>query len=183
MIRMDADGKLAFRWGDQQFGVEISDTSPPESVVRCLLDLAELIRCHHITGPRKVLQEYEVMEKSGIHPAPQEFTGRQLEADPILRYFYYAHLPQPLQNVSSPFCRLAGFIVGNLPRNAERSVALRKLLEAKDAGVRANVGETFHERQSENKRTDTNTHIDHDEDVVVRVTGGGSSEEPIPFDE
>lgn len=30
-------------------------------------------------------------------------------------------------------------IVTSLPRNAERTVALRKLLEAKDAAVRANV--------------------------------------------
>lgn len=36
-----------------------------------------------------------------------------------------------------PFCELAYTIVGSLPRNAERSVALRKLLEAKDAAVRA----------------------------------------------
>ena len=34
---------------------------------------------------------------------------------------------------------LARQLVEALPRNAERSVALRKLLEAKDAAVRANV--------------------------------------------
>lgn len=74
-----------------------------------------------------------------IHPAPSEFTQPELDADPILRFFRYSHLPQPLQDISSTFCGLAAFIVGALPRNAERSVALRKLLEAKDAGVRACV--------------------------------------------
>lgn len=74
-----------------------------------------------------------------IHPAPIEFSQQLLEADPILQYFHYSHLPEKLQASSRPFCELAAHIVGTLPRNAERSVALRKLLEAKDAAVRANV--------------------------------------------
>lgn len=88
-----------------------------------------------------------------IHPAPREFTQAQLDADPILRYFHYLHLPPVLQAVSGPFCALAEHVVTELPRNAERTVALRKLLEAKDAAVRANVGalpaskpETFYNR-------------------------------------
>ena len=75
-----------------------------------------------------------------IHPAPSEFTSDQLAADPILRYFHYGHLPASLREKSARFCDLARFIVTEMPRNAERTVALRKLLEAKDAAVRANVG-------------------------------------------
>lgn len=74
-----------------------------------------------------------------IHPAPTEFTADQIAADAILRYFHYQHLPATLQAASRPFCDLARHIVTTLPRNAERTVALRKLLEAKDAAVRANV--------------------------------------------
>ena len=74
-----------------------------------------------------------------IHPAPAGFTDEQLAADPILRYFHFAHLPQSLQVTSIKFYELACYIIAVLPRNAERSVALRKLLEAKDAAVRANV--------------------------------------------
>lgn len=74
-----------------------------------------------------------------IHPAPTEFSAQLLDADPILRYFHYAHLPATLQTASRPFCELAAHIVTSLPRNAERTVALRKLLEAKDAAVRASV--------------------------------------------
>jgi hypothetical protein len=74
-----------------------------------------------------------------IHPAPRQFSSAQVEADPVLRFFHYAHLPPQLQAVSSVFCGLAVFIVENLPRNAERTKALNKLLEAKDAAVRANV--------------------------------------------
>lgn len=74
-----------------------------------------------------------------IHPAPVEFTTEQLADDPILRYFQYSHLPPALKAMSVNFCNMARIVVSNLPRNAERSVALRKLLEAKDAAVRANV--------------------------------------------
>lgn len=55
----------------------------------------------------------------------------------ILQFFSYAHLPGPLQSVSQPFCELATRVAATLPRNAERTVTLRKLLEAKDAAVRA----------------------------------------------
>lgn len=74
-----------------------------------------------------------------IHPAPVEFSAEQIETDPILRYFHYSHFPPALQSMSVNFCNMARIVVNNLPRNAERSVALRKLLEAKDAAVRANV--------------------------------------------
>lgn len=61
------------------------------------------------------------------------------ERDHILQFFAYEHLPDHLQAVSAPFCELAQRIVVSLPRNPERTVALRKLLEAKDAAVRALV--------------------------------------------
>lgn len=57
--------------------------------------------------------------------------------DPIMRYFAYEHLPAHLQAVSRPWCELATRVVAELPRNPERTVALRKLLEGKDAAVRA----------------------------------------------
>ncbi|PAL23700.1 hypothetical protein [Sphingopyxis sp. GW247-27LB] len=75
-----------------------------------------------------------------IDPAPTEFSEEQIESDKILYYFHYSHLPDHLQRASRPFCDLARHIVETIPRNAERTVALRKLLEAKDAAVRANVG-------------------------------------------
>jgi hypothetical protein len=59
------------------------------------------------------------------------------QQEPILKFFKFDHLPPHLQVVSSRFWDLACQIVDNLPRNAERSVALRKLLESKDAAVRA----------------------------------------------
>jgi hypothetical protein len=59
--------------------------------------------------------------------------------DPIMQFFEFGHLPNELQLVSSRFHRLALELMATLPRNAERSTALRKLLEAKDAAVRASI--------------------------------------------
>jgi len=59
--------------------------------------------------------------------------------DPLIQFFGYTHLPPDLQEVSEHFHALAMTIVRLLPRNAERTVALRKLLEAKDCAVRARV--------------------------------------------
>jgi hypothetical protein len=66
-------------------------------------------------------------------------TEEMIETDPILRFFQWTHLPPKLQVVSAQFSRLAIGIVESVPRNAERTVALRKLLEAKDAAVRATL--------------------------------------------
>ena len=57
----------------------------------------------------------------------------------ILQFFAYGHLPVSLQAISRHFSDLAAALVEVLPRNPERTVALRKLLEAKDAAVRASI--------------------------------------------
>lgn len=57
--------------------------------------------------------------------------------EPILQFFGFTHLPPHLQEVSRPFAQHAVRIVNTLPRNPERTVALRKLIEAKDCAVRA----------------------------------------------
>jgi hypothetical protein len=67
-------------------------------------------------------------------PLPQDTAPEE----PIVKYFAYTHLPPKLQEVSAPFSLLATSIL-KLPRSAERTVALRKLLESKDAAVRASL--------------------------------------------
>lgn len=57
--------------------------------------------------------------------------------EPMLQFFAYAHLPERLQVVSRAFSELAHKIAETVPRNPERTAALRKLLEAKDCAVRA----------------------------------------------
>jgi hypothetical protein len=63
----------------------------------------------------------------------------QIYPEPLLQFFAYEHLPEHLQKVSAPFCILASALVATLPRNPERTTALRKLLEAKDCAVRAKL--------------------------------------------
>lgn len=64
---------------------------------------------------------------------------KKIEEYPILEFFAYAHLPEHLRKISAPFCTLAWKMARTLPHNAETSVALRKLLEGKDAAVRAAI--------------------------------------------
>lgn len=87
--------------------------------------------------PLKKMRDH--LTNSGIHPAPAEFTDAEIAADPILHFFHYAHLPPKLQETSRSFFVLAKHIIQTVPRNPERTVALRKLLEGKDAAVRANL--------------------------------------------
>jgi hypothetical protein len=57
---------------------------------------------------------------------------------PILKFFKYDHLPQPLQDRSKPFHDLAWWVANDDSKHpAETATALRKLLEAKDCTVRA----------------------------------------------
>jgi hypothetical protein len=57
----------------------------------------------------------------------------------IMQFFAFDHLPAAMQDVSRPFCELAQRLIATTARNPERTVALRKLLEAKDAAVRAAI--------------------------------------------
>ncbi len=60
--------------------------------------------------------------------------------NPIMKYFEYDHLPEHLQIISKPIGELAEEMDAMLPRCAETSAGLRKLLEAKDCLVRAALG-------------------------------------------
>lgn len=61
------------------------------------------------------------------------------QVEHIMQFFAFAHLPLELQEISKPFAELADHICNVVPRNPERTVALRKLLESKDAAVRAYI--------------------------------------------
>lgn len=55
----------------------------------------------------------------------------------VMKFFAYTHLPAHLQEVSKPFALLAAEVANRAPDSQETTIALRKLLEAKDAAVRA----------------------------------------------
>jgi len=66
-----------------------------------------------------------------MHPATED----------ILQHFTYDHLPEHLQEVSEPICRLARRYAEELD-GPELTAGLRKLLEAKDCLVRAALSGT-----------------------------------------
>lgn len=60
----------------------------------------------------------------------------------LLRFFSWEHLPEQLRQVSRPFAELAQSLADNEALGGpELTVALRKLLEAKDCAVRAALPE------------------------------------------
>ena len=60
-------------------------------------------------------------------------------ANNLLKFFVYAHLPEQLQQPSKSCSALAMEMETTLPDCAEKTAGLRKLLEAKDAFVRAKL--------------------------------------------
>lgn len=59
--------------------------------------------------------------------------------DRMLKWFSFEHLPPKLKKISKTFYNQAIFIASNIDSGPERTAAMRKLLEAKDAAVRAVV--------------------------------------------
>jgi hypothetical protein len=57
----------------------------------------------------------------------------------MLRWFEHEHLPEPLRAISREFEVLAQGMCEDLQPGPERTVMLRKLLEAKDAAVRQKI--------------------------------------------
>lgn len=62
-----------------------------------------------------------------------------MEMDRMLNWFRYDPLPPHLREVSQKFAELGKALCAECEPGPERTVALRKLLEAKDAAVRAKL--------------------------------------------
>lgn len=95
---------------------------------------------HDQTYPPEVMEraqkEYQMTHgQAPVESKKDEAPQKNLE--PLQQFFAYEHLPPHLQGVSRLFGELADKLANSLPRNPERTVALRKLLEAKDCAVRA----------------------------------------------
>lgn len=76
-------------------------------------------------------------QRSDVKPLFRETAKEQAATEPLLRFFRFEHLPESLQEISRPYSILASLLLDTVPRSAERTVALRKLLESKDCAVRA----------------------------------------------
>lgn len=78
---------------------------------------------------------------TGINPREsgddRGVTPQHPAVEHILKYFTCDHLKGDLRVVALAFQTLARQVAERAPANPETTVALRKLLEAKDAAVRA----------------------------------------------
>lgn len=59
------------------------------------------------------------------------------EPSPILRFFEYRKLPSRMVHIGESFSVLAWEMETTLPNGVEKNVTLRKLLESRDAAIRA----------------------------------------------
>jgi hypothetical protein len=128
------------------------------------------------TVAASALAQDEIPGAAGIHPAPVEFSEAQVTLDPVLHFFHYSHLPEKLRHTSRAFFLLAAHVINTVPRNPERTVALRKLLEAKDAAVRANLPP---------RETKDRPAVASEQSLgEARETGGHDEDRdgPVPFD-
>lgn len=94
----------------------------------------------------------------------------------IMQFFAWTHLPAHLAEVSKPFGELAEQIVEKLPRGPERTVALRKLLESKDAAVRARLAKGPYFGFHEGERVEALVGDDDYRPAIVR----GSLRDAVP---
>lgn len=72
-------------------------------------------------------------------PPVPTLTPPPSDDEPMLQWFDRHGMMPSSALVAEPFDGLAVALVASLPRSAERTVALRKLLEARDAAVRARM--------------------------------------------
>lgn len=66
-------------------------------------------------------------------------SGRQHAVAAVAEFFDSDHLPPRLREVADLYATLATALLAALPDDPELTVALRKLVESKDAAVRTRV--------------------------------------------
>ncbi len=87
--------------------------------------------------PQEAILEAIKAKQTELAKEARDALAVHAQEEAIVKYFAYEHLPAFLQLTSKPFADLALHILSRGGRCEERTVALRKLLEAKDAAVRA----------------------------------------------
>jgi len=128
--------------GDKPPYTEAFPMSPEEydryQFKRRLEEVARIKRAlaKQITDP-----EISVIEEpnTGGRPPQHAYQVGEPSPDRMLKWFDFEHLKPPLRETSEMFSIVAHAMCKSIVSGPERTVALRKLLEAKDAAVRAVV--------------------------------------------
>lgn len=113
--------------------LDVSDSTYQEVYQK--LSEAQYFHVFHDT----VIDMHGIALRSGSMSEDIERTGIPADVDRMLKWFDYDHLPPHLKEMSVKFHSLATTLTIFILPGPERTVTLRKLLEAKDAAVRAMV--------------------------------------------
>ena len=101
------------------------------------LNCVEVRNTFEVDKPRNFDQVYDFLKSRIRSSKAQILKMEQHPLERMMKWFKYDHLPSHLQEVSVGFYDLAVGICDIVEPGPERTVALRKLLESRDAAVRA----------------------------------------------
>lgn len=88
---------------------------------------------------------------------------------PLIRWFESSHLPPHLADRVRPIKALARIFDAELPDSAEKTAGLRKLLEAKDCFVRAEIVQHEERKLEENREMND---LAHDQNTASSFAEG-----------
>ena len=124
----------------QGHGIPYDDTNPAEPDVMAKLFVDDFRKTNNVISAKLIHWPDTTPIVDNLLTGVREhgdFTERW-QGEEMLQWFAFSHLPEgPMRETSRMFCHLAFMVVRTIPRSPERTVALRKLLEGKDAAVRA----------------------------------------------
>lgn len=93
----------------------------------------------HINGQLQRVEHPAPEVKESFVPPPYALLSSTTIKFPDIQYFAYDHLPAHLQEVSQKFFNLATWMCNTFTYSKQLEISLYKLLEAKDAAVRAKI--------------------------------------------
>lgn len=113
-----------------------------QHICECTASYAEqdgkFVRAGNERNPVAEYDKEQAAKKAAGKKEPKPLEQLSAPVKHVLQFFAHQHLPLPLRVVAGRFADLAEEVARG-PQNPETTVALRKLLEAKDCAVRAYI--------------------------------------------
>lgn len=109
----------------------------PRFIAPSALRMIDHLQEHRDAGDLVPESAFERLLKETEDQLTEPESRPEAPKDRMLQWFKWDHLPAHLQPMSRRFAELAEHVVETAEPGPERTVALRKLLEGKDAAVRA----------------------------------------------
>lgn len=115
---------------------ECNPTEPDAEVHRFVSDFAKR---NHVVSARLTHWPDTTPIVDNLLTGVREYGdfNERWQGEELLRHFEWHTVPEHARAIARDFCHLAYLVVRTVSRTPERTVALRKLLEGRDAAVRA----------------------------------------------